>query len=328
MKKLTDNKQDLQDYLSAQNWLLPNEQVLKSEVPGEGNMNFTLRIVTNNRSFIVKQSRAYVEKYPQVAAPAQRALREAEFYQLTAKKEELGNYMPALLQVDSTNHILMLEDLGAGTDFTFLYHKGKTIIKDELTELMEFLATLHNSFSVDEVEKPITNREMRALNHEHMYVYPYLKNNGLNLDDIQSGLEKIAQSFKEDEPLKEKARTLGKHYLSDGEKLLHGDFFPGSWLKTESGIKVIDPEFCFFGSPEFEVGICLAHLKMSKQPTEVFDHALNTYTSKAALNKNLCFQFMAGEILRRILGLAQLPLDLSLEERKSLLEEARELLLN
>jgi len=108
--------------------------------------------------------------------------------------------------------------------------------------------------------------------------------------------------------------------------LLHGDYFPGSWLKTHEGIKIIDPEFCFFGEIEFEIGVTLAHLKMADQPDELVEKAITFYKNQSTFNDTLCKQFMAVEILRRILGLAQLPLSIDLEKRKKLLKKARALL--
>jgi len=57
-----------------------------------------------------------------------------------------------------------------------------------------------------------------------------------------------------------RAKELGDLYLSDGPTLLHGDFYPGSWLRTTQGIRIIDPEFAFTGAAEFDVGVFAAHL--------------------------------------------------------------------
>ena len=92
--KLDKNIENLQGYMANQLWLVEGEKIHEVEVPGEGNMNFTLRLKTNQRSVIIKQSRAYVEKYPQVAAPKKRALMEAAFYQEICKSEKLKAQMP------------------------------------------------------------------------------------------------------------------------------------------------------------------------------------------------------------------------------------------
>lgn len=325
-EQLSTDKKVLEPYLKGQGWLNENEKIIDVEIPGAGNMNFTLRVKTGERSFIIKQSRAYVEKYPKVAAPAERALREAEFYALIASYDDLKKQMPRLIGVDSNSHVLNLEDLGDGIDYSFLYQKDKNLEEAELERIITFVATLHNNINTSTTKQRLPNREMRKLNHEHIFIYPYVKENGLNLDDILPGLRGVGEKFKEDKALQGIVQKLGNRYLSDGTTLLHGDYFPGSWLKTNEGIKIIDPEFSFFGDPEFEIGVTLAHLKMANQSQNLIDKALKMYTNLAPLDEHLCMKFIAVEVLRRILGLAQLPLTINLEQRKVLLEEAREIL--
>ncbi|MCK0192730.1 phosphotransferase [Arenibacter sp. F20364] len=326
MEKLTRDIDKLGGYLKRQGWLFANENITAVEVPGEGNMNFTLRIKTTERSFVIKQSRDYVEKFPQVAAPVERAIRESEFYSLISDHNILKWQMPKLNGVDRYNHVLNFQDLGNGVDCTYLYQKDEYLEETDLQKIMVFASTLHKSINTDVTNVRLPNRKMRKLNHEHIFIYPYIWKNGLNLDDILPGLKEIGDNLKSDDVLKYRVQKLGEMYLADGKTLLHGDYFPGSWFKTPDDIKIIDPEFCFFGRPEFEIGVTVAHLKMSSQPITLIDKALKIYMDSAPLDKDLCFQFMAIEILRRLLGLAQLPLSLDLEERKALLEEARSIL--
>ena len=326
VEELKADKVSLESYLKKQDWLKPDEKITELEKPGEGNMNFTLRIKTDKRSFIIKQSREYVEKYPQVAAPAERALREAAFYQLISGEDKLKKKTPQLFGVDHQNHVLFLEDLGNGVDYTFLYQKEQHLNDDELKLIIAFAANLHQSINVNTTQEKLPNRKMRKLNYEHIFIYPYLEDNGLNLDDVLPGLQEVAESFKNDKRLKNAVEKLGKRYLKDGNSLLHGDYFPGSWLKTDDGIKIIDPEFCFFGEVEFEIGVMLAHLKMANQPEVMLEKSLNIYKEISSIDEALCQKFMAIEIIRRILGLAQLPLSTNLEERKALLEESRKIL--
>jgi 5-methylthioribose kinase len=327
VQQLTTNKTELESYLKNKGWLKPEENIASTEKPGEGNMNFTLRVDTGQRTFIIKQSRGYVEKYPQVQAPEKRALKEAAFYELASNEVDLKAMMPNLLDIDKANNVLLLEDLGSGTDYTGIYKKGKTVPESELFEIMDFAAQLHTNITTTSVKNPVANRKMRTLNHEHIFLYPFMENNGINLDTILPGLAAVGDSFKKDKAFLEKLKPLGALYLADGAHLLHGDYFPGSWLKTADGIKIIDPEFCFFGPAEFEIGITIAHLKMANQPEKLIKSALNRYSAQAKLDENLCRKFTAAEILRRILGLAQLPLEIDLAKRKKLVEEARNVIL-
>jgi 5-methylthioribose kinase len=234
--------------------------------------------------------------------------------------------MPKLLGVDRINNVLQLEDLGDSEDFTYLYQKGSKLSTKQLKQLISFASTLHNSISSSNGHPAIENMEMRKLNHEHIFLYPYLENNGLNLDSICKGLSAAASSYKTDVALKEALQPLGERYLQTGNSLLHGDFFPGSWLKTKNDIKIIDAEFCYFGDPEFEMGVMLAHLHLADQGSDLVSEALELYQSSADLDAALTKKYMAVEILRRILGLAQLPLTIDLEKRIQLIAMSRGLL--
>ena len=327
MIHLTNEISRIDDYLRERKFLGENELIEKAEKPGEGNMNFTLRLKTNQRSFIIKQSRDYVEKYPQVAAPKERIISEASFYNLISENSDLDAKMPRIMDLDKENKVLLMEDLGESNDFTFLYEEGKNIDEPDLISIMNYAVRLHNGINEKNVVDPIRNREMRKLNHEHIFLYPFMEDNGLNLDEVLPGLKKVAKTYQSSDKLKSKVEKLGTVYLQDGPKLLHGDYFPGSWLKTKRGIRIIDPEFCFFGYPEFEMGVCKAHLRMANQDKELIKKGLDYYLDRAPLNLELMNSFFAIEVMRRILGLAQLPLEINLDQRASLLAEAEEILM-
>ncbi|MDF7820149.1 phosphotransferase [Runella sp. MFBS21] len=315
----------LEDYLKTKNWLKENEQILILEKPGEGNMNYTVRVRTHDRTFIVKQSRAYVEKYPQIAAPVNRAIIEGRFYEQIQPFASLNELMPQLIGMDEETNILVLEDLGTASDYTFLYQPNQTLSLAEAEALAHYIAMLHRLTRKETIDESFANREMRALNHEHIFQYPFMLENGFDLDTISSGLQMISMAYKVDETLKQKIKELGLVYLADGRCLLHGDFYPGSWLKTLNGVKVIDPEFCFYGPAEFDLGVMTAHLMMTKQSEEVIRKVYQAYGD--IKNPQLVDQFTGIEIMRRLIGLAQLPLTLSLLDKEELLETAYELIM-
>ncbi|WP_223834388.1 phosphotransferase [Spirosoma profusum] len=120
---------------------------------------------------------------------------------------------------------------------------------------------------------------------------------------------------------------MGKIYLQPGATLIHGDYYPGSWLKTDYGTRVIDPEFVFLGHPEFDLGVMIAHLKLAQQDEVLAKQVLSQYRPTGDLEPALLQGFTGVEILRRLIGLAQLPLSLDLKQKKALLEEAAEMVL-
>lgn len=322
-----DDLKGITSFLRSKQWIAPDEKILSARKPGEGNMNYTLRIRTSFRTFILKQSREYVEKYPSIPAPKERAIIEGRFYELIQLIPELRDVTPEVAFMDEENSILMLEDLGDSTDYSTLYKPGKTLLEEEIVALMAFISNLHQGISKADSSFDFSNQEMRALNAEHIFHYPFLVDNGFDLDSITPGLQKISVAYKQDTVLLEKIEELSKVYLGDGEFLLHGDYYPGSWLKTLDGVKIIDPEFCFWGPAEFDLSVMLAHTYLAQLGDTVRSSMLQHYRTPAGFSEEITSQLAGVEILRRLIGLAQLPLSLDLNEKEELLAKARKMVL-
>ncbi|WP_339924425.1 phosphotransferase [uncultured Cyclobacterium sp.] len=307
-------------FLKKIGMLQAKEDVLDSFKAGEGNMNVTLTIKTNKRTFILKQSRPFVAKYPHIPAPLERIEIEYKYYNAINKDNLLANFSPEILGFEKDSNLLALEFLDLGGDFLWLYDE-KSILKDGVVDLMlTYLKRLH--------QLPVpdfpSNQEMRKLNHRHIFVFPYLSDNGFDLDDVQVGLQELSAIVKNNPTLIEKIQLLGEIYLRPGKVLIHGDFYPGSWFETGRGLKIIDTEFSFLGDPEFDLAIMLAHLKMAGTSENELQRIIKSYP----LNNALLAQFTGAEILRRLFGLAQLPLFLSLVKKKELATYAINLIVN
>lgn len=146
---------------------------------------------------------------------------------------------------------------------------------------------------------------------------------------MQPGLQTVATTYKKDERLKKQIQKLGKVYMGQGGTLLHGDYYPGSWLRTSGGTGIIDPEFAYVGHAEFNLGVLVAHLKMAQTDDDVIQAGLAAYDHTGReFDHSLFAGFCGAEILRRIIGLAQLPLNLTLDEKEHLLLWAAASVLN
>jgi 5-methylthioribose kinase len=315
---------EVNDYLSDQNWLLDAEYVLGLEKPGEGNMNLVMRVKTNLKNLILKQARPWVEKYPYIEAPVERIHVEAAYFSAISKEPTLRAYSPEILGYDPLNFVTLYNDLGKSSDFTFLYDRSKRLLHSEKKDLLIYLSALHHLNCPD---FPF-NQPMRKLNHEYIFKVPFMVNNGLDLDRIQTGLSDASIPFKNNRYLHKALDNLGKFYLKEGPVLIHGDYFPGSWLRSASGIKIIDPEFGFKGFAEFDLGVMIAHMVMSGQGEEMAKSILDEYEQREDFDLRLLSGFAGTEILRRILGVAQLPLSLTLEEKINVMQMAKEWILN
>ncbi len=313
---LTEEISDVSEYLHSLSFLAPEEQVLSAQKPGEGNMNKVLRVKTNHRSFIVKQARPWVEKYPAIDAPVERNKIEGQYYARIQNNPQLSQYSPNLLFQDLENLVMILSDLGDGADFLWMYERIENLQERDVLALVHYLNELH--------QVPVTNfpdnLSMRKLNHEHIFHFPFLIDNGFDLDELQPGLQSLKQKYASNQQLVHAITNLGSKYLASGIVLLHGDFYPGSWIRTSDGLKVIDPEFCFPGFQEFDLGVFLAHLQLTDQPTRYSDLVFKEYAHQS--DENLTRKIAGVEILRRLIGVAQLPLKISLDVKEALMDKA------
>ena len=302
----------LASYLTAGGRLAADEKLSGAEKAGEGNMNCAVRVRTTAGSFVLKQSRPWLEKYPQIAAPFDRTLAESRFYRLVASAAGVAATMPRLRWSDDEARIVALEDLGTASDFFPLYAREMTLSAQTLLELVAYLSALHGLAPADPAARAsLANHEMRALNHEHIFALPLRVDNGLDLDAYTGtpGLGAAAAALKEDAAYANAVAEAGERYrLGTGQNLLHGDFFPGSFLRTAAGVRVIDPEFCFCGDAEFDLGVFAAHLLLAGEPAERAEQVLSLYRpATARVSPELTRRYAGVEIMRRLIGVAQIP---------------------
>ena len=304
-------------------WIDADDLIVRLEKAGEGNMNRVSRAhIESGKTLILKESLPYVAKFPDIPAPIERIEVEALFYEAIVDTE-LTQRTPKILGYDPLAHCLCLEDLGRGSDLTNLYQEKLPVDAHTFQSLLSWLAGLHDVTIAAPTK--FANKSMRLLNHEHIFSLPFIKDNGLEFsEELTQGWQKLL-----DDKLTQRATDLGLLYLeeaSSGGVLLHGDFYPGSWLQLEANnIAIIDPEFGFYGPAEFDLGVFSAHLYLAGY-THTDVNQITCHYPKP-FNETLAQQFTGVEILRRLFGVAQLPLSLTDSEKLTVAETARGLAL-
>jgi 5-methylthioribose kinase len=249
-----ESLEDLSKWLQTVGWLEPHERLLDIAPAGAANMNCARRLRTDRRSVILKHGRPWVEKSPHIPAPVERTLAEAIFYQTVRDVPAVAGRMPRMLGYDHGANMLMLEDCGAAADFTHLYVRG-TLNPRTADQLVDYLSALHAIPVSYGTRLTLRNDAMRRSNHERIFRLPLDPDNGLHMDAITPGLSAIARRVTRDRRYVTRVMELGRMYVEDeGPVLVHGDFFPGSWLVTSAGPCIIDPEFAFIGPAEVDLG--------------------------------------------------------------------------
>ena len=322
-----DNGAAIEARLKSLGWIAPSATLEALERAGEGNMNRTLRARLPNGSLILKQSVPFVAKYPSIAAPPERIAVEAAFYAATAGSAAVAARLPSVLGYDPDNRLLALEDLGASSDLTACYTNPAVLGGERRATLLDWLGLLH-THSLEHPDPILANHAMRELNHAHIFDIPLRADNGVDLDAITPGLTAVARELHANAALRERMQSLGDIYLgraphASRPALLHGDYYPGSWLADEAGsVYVIDPEFAFVGPAEFDVGVLIAHFTFARVSQDELRTALAQYRAPEGFSLSLALAFAGAEVIRRLLGVAQLPLDADLTLKSAWLAAA------
>ena len=327
---LTDDVSKIAAGLASMAWVRPGEVVETVERAGAGNMNCVLRVTTSQRSFILKQSRPWVEKYPGIPAPLKRADVEALFYQTAGNLPTLREYLPQLLRFDAGEHLLMLEDLEGAEDLSALYSPDSVrLTNPEQMQLVDFLLALHTATRSPALASAFGNTEMRLLNHEHIFALPLRRDNGLDLDKITPGLTRLANDLQDDLSYCREVTALGQLYLAttrgavpDPRRLLPGELAPGAGQRSRdrSGVLLLRAARmgpCGDGRPP-------AHQRTAggrdpKRPAKIQGNGGNRRRPGG--------KFAGVEIMRRLIGLAQLPVIFDLERKAELLRLSKALVL-
>ncbi|TFV97462.1 aminoglycoside phosphotransferase [Algoriphagus kandeliae] len=320
MKFTLENDSSIEQLQALDCWN-EGEKITNLSDVNDSNMNKVLRIHTDQRSVIAKQSRPYVRKFPQIPAPIERIQTEKRFYEEIQMNSELLKFSPRILAWYPESYLLITEDLGQLGDFSGIYSSEKKLEPKQIQELITYLNQLHQIQPEDFPD----NLAMRELNHEHIFNFPFNEHNGFDLNTIQEGLQELSLPHKSDKELKNQISELGKRYLKKGNVLIHGDYYPGSWMDAGDSIKIIDPEFSFMGDAEFDLGVFLAHADFGDQGDEVELQLKSNYNNP--IDWNLVQAYRGVEIMRRLIGIAQLPLELNLVQKEALLNQAKSYLL-
>ena len=228
---------------------------------GDGNINWVRRVEVSGgrpRSFVLKQARPALERFPQYAAPTERLLFEARWFEL-ARAHDMHGICPHVLALDEANRVLVLEDLSACERLDAALARGRDVTAP-MESLARFLARVHAATAGDAtLPARFDNAAMRALHGEHIFVLPF----GESDFGLSPRLRAAAQEVRADAALVGAAAAAHADYEAPRGALVHADVQAGNVLLTPSGgAKLLDAEIAHVGDAAFDLGTLLAHLAL------------------------------------------------------------------
>jgi 5-methylthioribose kinase len=228
---------------------------------GDGNINWVRRVQIGGprpRAIVLKQARPALERFPQYAAPTERLLFEARWFEL-ARAQDSEAICPRVLALDDPNRVLVLEDLSGWERLDAALARGADVAAP-MEALARFLARVHAATAGDaSLPARFTNDAMRRLHGEHIFVLPYQESDF----GLSARLAAAAREARADSALVRAAARAYERYLAPHGALVHADVQAGNVLLGPRGaVKLLDAEIAHVGDPAFDLGTLLAHLAL------------------------------------------------------------------
>jgi 5-methylthioribose kinase len=250
---------NLPDYLGKLGLRGPGEAVAV-EPAGDGNINWVRRVrigaaaAPRGRSWIVKQARPALERFPEYRAPTERILYEQRYVE-TARRFDADGVLPRIEAFDGGARVLVLEDLGAAERLDAALARGADA-SAAAARLGGFLGRVHAGTRDPALAAAFANDAMRRLHGDHIFVLPLRPNDF----PLPPALLPRARSLAGDAELVRIADAAYARYLEPRGALVHADVQAGNVLLAPAGPKLLDAEIAHVGDPAFDVGTLLAHL--------------------------------------------------------------------
>ena len=244
-----------------------NEELEALEI-GDGNINYVFKVIgkTSGKSIVVKQADKFLRS----------SGRPLDLYRNKIEAEILGiegelapGYVPTIYDYNEHMFALSMEDISAYKNLRKELMNGKTF--DHLAEnISTFLAkTLlpTTDLILDRHEKKekvrlFTNVELCDISEDLVFTEPYYDYKGRNI--ITEGEEEFVEKYLyNDEELKAEVGSLRNNFMNNAQALIHGDLHSGSIFINDEGLKVIDPEFAFYGPMGYDIGNVIGNLFFS-----------------------------------------------------------------
>jgi len=308
------------EYLLSKGYISSSETV-KSAVEIKNCDLPTYQIITSSSDLLIKQVDA--GRNPQDQLGLLKA--EAAFCQLIENYEYLSRFMPLFRGYDEGEKILIYDSIEDGKNLSTLYN-NRIIEHEEIQLLTKWLSLLHRLRFEKNIRGQFDTSNNKIFSGLFKQEIPAAI---LENDAAYSGeMILLYEEINKDENVLKRIDALSSIYAQESETLIHGNFTPSNWFRSDSGVAIANPCFARFGSPEFDLGLFIAHLKLAQVAQEKIDIVLDSYENRDDINLTLMNHFVALEILYwQFYGRKQFVSG-NLKMSKSLVEHAWELLVN
>ena len=251
-------------YVKEKKLFSENSDLTAKEI-GDGNINYIFKVEDkiNGKSIVLKQADKLLRSS---GRPLDLSRSKIEANILKIENDLAPNFVPKVYLYDEIMCVLAMEDISEYKNLRTELLAGK-IFPNLANNISEFLSKtlllttdlFMNKFEKKKNVKEFINPELCDISECLVFTEPYDNNRNRNI--ITAGNEEFVENtLYKNEDLHFAILKLREKFMNYSQSLIHGDLHSGSIFINEKGIKIIDPEFSFYGPMAYDIGNVIGNL--------------------------------------------------------------------
>ena len=251
-------------YVKEKNLFSENANLTVKEI-GDGNINYIFKVENkiDGKSIVLKQADKLLRSS---GRPLDLTRSKIEANILRIENDLAPHFVPEIYFYDEIMCVLAMEDISEYKNLRTDLIAGK-IFPNFADNISEFLSRtlllttdlFMNKFEKKKNVKEFINPELCDISECLVFTEPYDNNKNRNI--ITIGNEEFVENMLyKNEDLHFAILKLREKFMNYSQSLIHGDLHSGSIFINEKGIKIIDPEFSFYGPMAYDIGNVIGNL--------------------------------------------------------------------
>ncbi|WP_338938391.1 S-methyl-5-thioribose kinase [Fusobacterium nucleatum] len=251
-------------YVKEKNLFPENADLIVKEI-GDGNINYIFKVENkiDGKSIVLKQADKLLRSS---GRPLDLARSKIEANILRIENNLAPHFVPEIYFYDEIMCVLAMEDISEYKNLRTELVAGKIFpnFADNISEFLSRTLLLTTDLFMDKFEKKknvkeFINPELCDISECLVFTEPYDNNKNRNI--ITTGNEEFVENMLyKNEDLHFAILKLREKFMNYSQSLIHGDLHSGSIFINEKGIKIIDPEFSFYGPMAYDIGNVIGNL--------------------------------------------------------------------
>ena len=251
-------------YVKEKNLFSENANLTVKEI-GDGNINYIFKVENkiDGKSIVLKQADKLLRSS---GRPLDLTRSKIEANILRIENNLAPHYVPEIYFYDEIMCVLAMEDISEYKNLRTELIAGKIFLNfaDNISEFLSRTLLLTTDLFMNKFEKKknvkeFINPELCDISECLVFTEPYDNNKNRNI--ITTGNEEFVENMLyKNEDLHFAILKLREKFMNYSQSLIHGDLHSGSIFINEKGIKIIDPEFSFYGPMAYDIGNVIGNL--------------------------------------------------------------------